>query len=133
LNLTAILTTSRVVINKPVAEVWAFFDNPDNLGMWLRGHTEFTHLSGMRGQPGAKSVHIYLEKGRRMGLEEESVRRVEGKEFAGILRMKGIMENTSTTRSRTLGDGRTDQLRGGRALHQRAVEVHGALHGRRVP
>ena len=101
-------TTSTVTINRPVLEVWAYFDNPDNLGKWLRGHKEFKHLSGERGQPGAKSVHIYEEKGRRMEMEEEIVRRVEGKEFNGILRMKGIMESTIRSQFKDLGDGRTE-------------------------
>ncbi len=31
------LTESKVVINKPVKEVWDFFKNPDNLKRWLSG------------------------------------------------------------------------------------------------
>ena len=106
---TAIMiTTSTITINKPVADVWAFFDNPDNLGKWLKGHKEFKHISGERGQPGAKSVHIFEEKGRLMEMEEEITRRVEGKEFAGIMRVKGIMESSVVSTFKDLGDGRTE-------------------------
>lgn len=101
-------TVSTVIVNKPVAEVWAFFDNPDNLNKWLQGHKDFKHLSGVRGQPGAKSVHIYEEKGRRMEMEEEILQRIEKKQFSGILRMKGIMESTIDSSFKDLGDGRTE-------------------------
>ena len=58
------LTQSRVIINKPVREVWDFFKNPDNLKRWLNGFQRFEPVSGIPGTTGAKTKHYFLEKGK---------------------------------------------------------------------
>jgi hypothetical protein len=49
-----------IIINKPVAEVVALFENPDNLKEWQPELVSFEHLSGDKGQPGSKSKIVYL-------------------------------------------------------------------------
>lgn len=78
-------TISKVTINKPVAEVWRFIDNPDNLTKWLTGFIKFEPISGVLGTVGAKAKHIYEMNGKRFEMIEEITSRVENKEFSGVL------------------------------------------------
>jgi carbon monoxide dehydrogenase subunit G len=44
-----------VEINKPLDEVLAAFDNPDNMSKWMEGLQSYELLSGTQGAVGAKS------------------------------------------------------------------------------
>ena len=46
---------ATVEIDLPTARVIELFDNPDNLGKWLKELDSFDHLEGEAGQQGAKS------------------------------------------------------------------------------
>jgi len=87
---------SQVVINKPVEEVWNYFDNPDNMTKWLTGLQSFEHLSGTPGEVGAKSKHTYDNNGKTIVLIEEITSRIANKELKGTLThdmMESIMDN----------------------------------------
>ena len=47
--------TQEIEINKPIDQVIALFDNPDNMDKWMDGMQSFEPLSGTPGQAGAKS------------------------------------------------------------------------------
>ena len=98
--------TTSIIINKPVKEVWDFFDDPDNLKFWLRGFQKFEHLSGTRGEPGAKSKHSYEENGKIIEMIEEIVVRDKYKEFSGILN-HDIMTSNLSHKFEDLGNGTT--------------------------
>ncbi|MDN5203214.1 SRPBCC family protein [Fulvivirgaceae bacterium BMA10] len=89
--------TSRIIVKKPVKQVWDFFDNPDNMHLWLKDFKHFEPISGKQGEVGAKAHHVYENKGKKFILEEEITKKVPYKEFSGILRhrsMESIMLNT---------------------------------------
>lgn len=98
--------TTTIIINKPIKEVWDFYDDPDNLKLWLRGFQTFEHVSGERGQIGAKSRHTYLENGKTIIMDEEITARIPYKEFSGIL-THDIMSTTLTNTFEDLGNGST--------------------------
>ncbi len=64
---------TTVTINKPVAEVWAYVNDPDNMTKWLDGLEKYEHVSGEFGQPGAKGLMHYDDNGRKYVMEEEIV------------------------------------------------------------
>lgn len=98
---------SKVVINRPVSVVWEFFDNPDNLKLWLTGFVSFEHLSGTKGEPGARSKHTYAMNGKTMEMIEEISVREPYKTFNGTITGPMI---TSVLRNefKDLGNGTTE-------------------------
>jgi uncharacterized protein YndB with AHSA1/START domain len=54
----------EIDIDAPIDEVWAAFDNPDNLGRWIRNFRSFTPLSGEPGQPGCTAEIVFEERGK---------------------------------------------------------------------
>ncbi len=82
--------TSEIVINKPIDKVTALFDNPDNMGKWMKGLVSFEHLSGEQGQPGAKS-RLKFKMGKR---EIEMIETIDVRnlpdEFSGTYEAKGV-------------------------------------------
>jgi uncharacterized protein YndB with AHSA1/START domain len=71
-------------INKPRAEVWKAFDNPDNMKKWQRSLISFETLSGTQGQPGAVSILTFEEHGRQFELIERVTYRDEPNRFDGV-------------------------------------------------
>lgn len=66
-----------IIINKPVSEVVALFENSDNLKQWQPELVSFEHLSGEVGQAGSQSKIVYL-----MGKREcEMIETVERNEL----------------------------------------------------
>lgn len=100
-------TVSTVVIHKPVKEVWNFFDNPDNMPLWLTGFKRFEHVSGTPGKPGAVSKHYYEMNGRSIEMTETITVRNEYSEFAGTMANQWMVSNLKTT-FRDLGNGTTE-------------------------
>lgn len=49
-----------IIINKPLEEVVALFDNPDNLKKWQPELVSFQHIKGEEGQEGSQSKIVYL-------------------------------------------------------------------------
>ena len=79
------LTASKVIINKPLKEVWDFFQDPENLKSWLGGFHRFEPVSGDRGEAGSKAKQYFFEKGKELVLDEEITEVIPYKKFAGIL------------------------------------------------
>lgn len=101
------LTQSRVIINKPVNEVWDFFQDPDNLRLWLSGFQRVEHISGTPGTTGAKAKHYFLEKGKELVLDEEIMEVIPQKKLTGTLG-SSMMVNTVTNYFNDLGNNQTE-------------------------
>lgn len=101
------LTQTTIIINKPIKEVWTFFENPDNLKLWLSGFQKAEHISGVPGKPGAKAKHYFLEKSKELIMEEEIIEVISEKKFVGTLGSP-MMLNTVTNYFNDLGNGRTE-------------------------
>ena len=101
------LTESKIVINKPVKEVWDFFKNPDNLILWLSGFQKFEHISGIPGTVGATAKHHFLERGKELILDGELTEVVQEKRIIGILD-SSMMLNKVTNGFDDLGNGQTE-------------------------
>ena len=80
----------ELIINKPRAEVWKAFDNPQNTSKWQPSLTNIELLGGAQGQPGAVSKLTYEEGGREFSLIEKVTYREEP------YRLDGIFENEFT-------------------------------------
>lgn len=96
----------QMIINKPVKEVWDYFDDEKNLPKWLENLKSFEHVSGEAGSPGAVSHHNYLENGKEFTLVETIKERVPYEKFTGTMNHKTM--NTDIEHYFTdLQDGRT--------------------------
>ena len=101
------LTETKVIINKPIKEVWEFFKDPDNLVLWLSGFQRFEHISGTPGTVGAKAKHHFLEKGKELILDGELTEVIPEKRITGILD-SSMMLNTVTNRFKELEGQQTE-------------------------
>ena len=101
------LTETKVIINKPINEVWEFFKNPDNLKLWLSGFQKFEHISGIPGTVGAKAKHHFLERGKELILDGELTEVIQEKRIIGILD-SSMMLNTVTNSFDDLGNDQTE-------------------------
>jgi uncharacterized membrane protein len=101
------LTETKIIINKPLREVWAFFQNPDNLKLWLSGLQKVEHVSGVPGAAGAKAKHYFLDRGKDLVLDEEIIEVIPERKFAGTLG-SSMMVNAVTSYFTDLGNGQTE-------------------------
>jgi uncharacterized membrane protein len=101
------LTETTIIINKPVKEVWDFFNNPDNLKRWLGGFQKFEHVSGIPGSVGAKAKHHFLERGKELILDGELIEVINEKRITGILD-SSMMLNKVTNIFNDLGNDQTE-------------------------
>ncbi|HEY5730724.1 MAG TPA: SRPBCC family protein [Anaerolineales bacterium] len=74
----------ELTINKPRAEVWKIFDNPENTKKWQTSLTKFEPVSGTPGQPEAVSKLTFEEGGREFTLLEKITFREEPNRFDGF-------------------------------------------------
>jgi hypothetical protein len=98
--------TVAIEIALPRDRVIELFDNPDNLFKWQTGLQSFEHISGERGQPGAKSKLVYVQGKHRIELIETVTERNLPEEFNGTYEWKGG-KNTLRNRFIELGPSRT--------------------------
>lgn len=103
------VTETKIIINRPLKEVWQFFENPDNLKLWLGGFQKLEHVSGTPGTAGAKARHYFLERGKELILEEEILEVIPEKKFAGTLG-SSMMVNTVTNYFNDLGNDQTEYI-----------------------
>ena len=101
------LTETKIVINKRVKDVWDFFQNPDNLELWLSGFQKFEHISGIPGTVGAKAKHHFLERGKELILDGELTEVIEHKRIIGVLD-SSMMLNKVTNSFHDLGNDQTE-------------------------
>ena len=85
--------------------VWHFFDNPDNLNKWLTNLERYEHLSGERGQVGAKSKQTFKENGRTIELFKEITERIDQQKFSGIFTAPNMMISTMEITFKNMEDG----------------------------
>lgn len=101
------LTETKVIINKPIKEVWEFFKDPNNLVLWLSGFQRFEHISGTPGTVGAKAKHHFLEKGKELILDGELTEVIPEKRITGTLD-SSMMLNTVTNSFNGLENSQTE-------------------------
>lgn len=73
----------EMTIDRPREEVWASFDNVENLKKWQPTLVSFDQQSGTPGQVGAESRLIYNENGRKIVMLETITGRREPESFSG--------------------------------------------------
>jgi uncharacterized protein YndB with AHSA1/START domain len=71
-------------INRPRAEVWRAFDNPENMKKWQPSLISFETIRGTQGQPGAVSKLTYKESEREFSLMERVTYREEPHRLDGV-------------------------------------------------
>lgn len=71
----------ELIIERPRAEVWEFFDSTENLKEWQPTLQKFEHVSGTPGQPDAVSKLTYDENEREFTLVERITFREEPVRF----------------------------------------------------
>ena len=76
--------TLELPINKPRAEVWKAFDDPQKMKIWQPSLISFEPVSGVPGQPGSVSKLTYKENEREFVLIERITRREEPNGFDGV-------------------------------------------------
>lgn len=74
----------ELLINKPRAEVWNAFDNPEKTKIWQPSLIKFEPMSGTPGQPGAVAKVTYKESEREFSLIERITHRDEPNRFDGL-------------------------------------------------
>jgi len=80
----------RIEIDRPLKDVYAAFNNPDNLPRWISGLQRTEPISGTPGQVGARTRQIYLERGRTVELIETITAHEPMKRFAGEIDGQGV-------------------------------------------
>lgn len=98
--------TTEIIINKPIDQVIALFDNADNLKEWMEGLQSFEHISGTPGEVGAKSKLTFLMNNRKLEMIETITAKNLPDEFSGTYEAKGVF-NTVVNRFVRLDGNRT--------------------------
>lgn len=72
-----------IEIDARIDEVWAAFDNPDNMSRWMQNFHSFTPTSGEPGQPGSVAELVFDENGKKVVLKETVTERRDPDLMAG--------------------------------------------------
>ena len=83
--------TSEIEINVPVSIIVELFDNADNLTKWMDGLQSFDHLSGVSGQPGAKTKMVFKMGSREIEMIETITVRNLPDEFTATYDADGVI------------------------------------------
>lgn len=89
--------SNEIIIHRPLTRVIELFDNPENLKQWQPGLESVELVSGVPGQPGAKSRLVYQMGKRTIEMVETVTVRNIPEEFSGSYETKGVF-NTVTNR-----------------------------------
>lgn len=81
---------TEIEIDKPIDQVIAIFDNPDNMSKWMPGLQSFEILSGKQGQPGTKSKLKIKSGSREIEMIETITIRNLPSEYSGTYEAKGV-------------------------------------------
>lgn len=101
--------TQEIIINKPIKEVVALFDNPNNLYEWMEGLQKFEHLSGTPGEPGAKSKLLFKMGNREIEMIETITVRDLPTEFSGTYEANGVF-NIQKNKFISISDNQTKHV-----------------------
>lgn len=101
--------TLEIEINKPIDEVVALFDNPENMKQWMEGLQSFETFEGISGKPGAKSKLVFQMGKRRMEMIETILTRNLPEEFSGTYEMNGVL-NIIRNKFVKLSDSKTKYI-----------------------
>lgn len=96
----------EIPINKPRAEVWKAFDNPENMKVWQPSLIDFETMEGTQGQPGAVSKLTFRENEREFSLIEKVTGREEPNRLDGIYENE-FADNTISNRFIEQGSDQT--------------------------
>lgn len=80
----------RVEVDRPLKDVYAAFNNPDNMPRWLEGLQRTEQISGRPGEVGSKMKQIYLERGRIVEMIETMTAHEPMKSMSGNLEAPGM-------------------------------------------
>lgn len=80
----------EVEIDRPLRDVYAAFNHPDNLPRWIQGLQRTEVISGEPGKVGAKTRQIYLERGRIVEMIETITAHEPEKHMSGTLEGPGV-------------------------------------------
>jgi hypothetical protein len=83
--------TTEITINLPIDRVIKLFDNFENLYKWQPTLKSQTHLEGEPGQTGAKTLLVYVERGRSMEMIEEIISRNFPDDSSAIYTARGVV------------------------------------------
>lgn len=101
--------TQEIIINKPIKEVVALFDNPNNLYEWMEGLQKIEHLSGTPGEPGAKSKLLFKMGNREIEMIETITVRDLPTEFSGTYEANGVF-NIQKNKFISIADNQTKHV-----------------------
>ena len=73
----------EIDIDASIEDVWAAFDNAENMTRWMQNLVSYRHLSGERGQPGSTGELTFDENGKEVILLETVTERREPDFLAG--------------------------------------------------
>ncbi len=118
--------TSEIEINLPVEKVIELFDNPDNLGKWMAGLQSFEHISGVPGEPGARSRLKFKMGKREMEMIETIIVRNLPDEFTGTYEANGVF-NIVKNKFIPLPDNRTKYISEQEFQFKGLMKIIGAL------
>ncbi len=82
--------SNEVIINLPLNRVIELFDSEENLFKWQPELISFEHLSGEKGEVGAKSKLTYKMGKREVEMTETITVKDLPKEFSGTYEAKGV-------------------------------------------
>ena len=74
----------EISIDAGLENVWAAFDNPDNMVRWQQGLQSYNHKSGTPGHPGSQGELVFDEKGKKVVLQETITERRKPVFMAGM-------------------------------------------------
>jgi carbon monoxide dehydrogenase subunit G len=82
--------SNEIEINLPLNKVIELFENPDNMKHWQPGLQSFEHISGARGQVGARSRLKYKMGKREIEMVETITKQNLPEVFAATYDAKGV-------------------------------------------
>ena len=101
--------TCEIEINRPIDRVVELFDDPNNMGKWMKGLQSFETISGQAGQVGAKARLKFKMGSRETEMIETITVRNLPDEFSGTYEVKGVF-NIVKNKFVSLPDNRTKYI-----------------------
>ena len=80
----------EIIIDKPIQEVVAKFDNIDNMKEWMNGFQSYEHLSGELGEVGSTAKMTFLMGKREIEMIETITVKNLPTEFSGTYDANGV-------------------------------------------